>query len=238
MGALQELLVVQERDTAADRLRHRRQHHPARSALEGIVNRIVEVEARQAEVEARRAEAAGRQEAFENEAATAAVRIKEIDKRMYSGTVSASKDLQAMAAEIEGLSSRRSHLEDRALEVMEELEPIEAEAATLRAERDALDFEAARHRAELVEAELAIDAELDREREAREAAAAGIPADLLATYDRLRAKLGGVGAAQLHGSSCSGCHLVLPATELDRIRKASVDELVFCDQCGRILVHR
>ena len=56
------------------------------------------------------------------------------------------------------------------------------------------------------------------------------------TYERLRAKLGGVGAARLVGPRCSGCHLTLPATELDRLRKGSPDALVFCDQCGRILI--
>ncbi|MDQ1445435.1 MAG: C4-type zinc ribbon domain, partial [Acidimicrobiaceae bacterium] len=44
------------------------------------------------------------------------------------------------------------------------------------------------------------------------------------------------GAAKLVGSNCSGCHLSLPATELDRIRHGSPDQVVFCDQCGRILV--
>ena len=66
--------------------------------------------------------------------------------------------------------------------------------------------------------------------------AAGIPDDLHATYDRLRAKLGGIGAAKLVGGSCSGCHLTLPAQERARIKAAPPDELVFCDQCGRILV--
>jgi hypothetical protein len=36
--------------------------------------------------------------------------------------------------------------------------------------------------------------------------------------------------------SCSGCHLTLPAMEVDRIRKAPADEVITCDQCGRILV--
>jgi predicted nucleic acid-binding Zn-ribbon protein len=63
-----------------------------------------------------------------------------------------------------------------------------------------------------------------------------LPADLAATYERLRSQLGGIGAAKLVGSSCGGCHLALPATELDRIRHAAPDALVYCDQCGRILV--
>ena len=37
-------------------------------------------------------------------------------------------------------------------------------------------------------------------------------------------------------TSCSGCHLTLPATEIDRIKKAPPDAFFTCDQCGRILV--
>ena len=44
------------------------------------------------------------------------------------------------------------------------------------------------------------------------------------------------GAARLVGGSCSGCHLVLPSMEVDRIRKAPPDAVITCDQCGRILV--
>jgi len=66
--------------------------------------------------------------------------------------------------------------------------------------------------------------------------AAQVPAELLARYERLRAKLAGTGAARLVGESCGGCHLTLPAMEVDRIRRAPPDEVLTCDQCGRILV--
>jgi uncharacterized protein len=85
-------------------------------------------------------------------------------------------------------------------------------------------------------AETEIDAEIEQVTAQRAEAVAGIPADLLAAYERLRTRLGGVGAARLVGSRCGGCHLTLPATELDRLRRGGPDALVFCDQCGRILV--
>ena len=68
------------------------------------------------------------------------------------------------------------------------------------------------------------------------AAAAGVPPELLARYEALRAKLGGTGAARVVGGSCGGCHLVLPSMEVDRIKKAPPDAVITCDQCGRILV--
>src|SRR5438445_123736 len=88
----------------------------------------------------------------------------------------------------------------------------------------------------LAEATEAIDAELAGELDARAIAAKAVPPDLLEQYERLRARLGGIGAARLVGNSCGGCHLTLPATELDRIRHLPPDAVALCDQCGRILV--
>ena len=86
------------------------------------------------------------------------------------------------------------------------------------------------------EATRTIDAELAAEVEARTAAAEAVPPDLVSQYERLRTKLGGIGAARLVGNTCGGCHLALPATELDRIRHQPDDAVTLCDQCGRILV--
>ncbi|HEX9969733.1 MAG TPA: C4-type zinc ribbon domain-containing protein [Acidimicrobiales bacterium] len=228
---------MQDRDTAVDQLEHRKAHLPERAELSVVEARIAEIEAALSDAGARRDVVAQRQERLEQETGHVESRIAEIEKRMYSGIVSASRELQAMAAEVEALKARRSSLEDDVLAAMEEAEPLDEERSGLLAQRAALDADAERLRAAIAEAEVAIDADLAVEREARAAAQADVPVDLLATYEKLRAKLGGVGAARLVGSSCSGCHLTLPATELDRIKRASVDALVFCDQCGRILVH-
>jgi predicted nucleic acid-binding Zn-ribbon protein len=237
MGALETLLAVQEVDTAIDQLEHRRVALAERAALTAAQGRRADVDARVAEVQARRDEIGGRQARLEEEVARTEARIVEVDKVLYSGTVSASRELQAMAEEVESLKARRSSLEDDVLLTMEEAEPVDAELAALAVEREQETAEIARLEAAIAAAETEIDAELGERRGERTAVASSVPDELLATYERLRAKLGGVGAARLVGPSCSGCHLTLPATELDRIKREPPDSLVFCDQCGRILVH-
>ena len=96
--------------------------------------------------------------------------------------------------------------------------------------------ESAELRAAIANAESDIDAELATEEAARASAVASIPPDLLSLYENLRTRLDGIGAARLVRGSCSGCHLALPATEVDRIKRVPADEIVRCDQCGRILV--
>ncbi|MDR3202861.1 MAG: C4-type zinc ribbon domain-containing protein, partial [Bifidobacteriaceae bacterium] len=53
---------------------------------------------------------------------------------------------------------------------------------------------------------------------------------------RLRASRGGVGAAALRGATCGGCRLELNPHDLQAIRVAAEDEVVRCEECGRILV--
>lgn len=235
-SSLQTLLSVQEHDTTLDQLRHRRATLPERAHLAAVEQRIAEVGARLVDARARQAEVAGRQSALEGEIETAEQRIGEIEKRLYGGTVSASRELTAMSEEVDHLKARRSDFEDRVLEVMEEREPVDAEVAQLEADLVALDQEKAAAEAAVAVAEAAVTAEIEAVAAERAGVAEAVPAELTATYERLREKLGGIGAAKLVGSSCSGCHLALPATELDRIRRAGPDDVVFCDQCGRILV--
>lgn len=236
MTTFDALLEVQGHDTAVDRLHHRRAHLPEREELTGVERHIAGVRGQLAEVQARRDKVLERQASLESAISAAGGRIKEIEGRLYSGQVSATRDILAMQGEVDSLKARRSSLEDDLLASMEEDEPLAAQVAAFEAEEARLDAAAARLRDVIADAEREIDAEIAVELEARAADAAGVPESLIATYERLRTKLGGVGAARLVGPSCSGCHLTLPVQEVARIKREPPDALILCDQCGRILV--
>lgn len=81
-----------------------------------------------------------------------------------------------------------------------------------------------------------IDRELADQSTRREAVATEIPAQLLASYDKLRAGHGGVGAAELRNRRCTGCQLEVNAADLRTFAAAADDEVLRCEECGRILV--
>ena len=227
---------MQEHDTAVDRLRHRRATLPELTELAGVEEALAALAQGRVEASERRDEVARRQRALEDDLASTEAKISEIEQRMYSGVVSAPRELQAMQADVESLRRRRSTLEDGVLEAMAEREPLDEEVSELDREQERLDQEGVRLRAAIAETQAGIDAELAAEELRRGEAADGLPADLVARYERLRARLDGIGAAPLVGGRCGGCHLSLPATEVDRIRREPPDVLITCDQCGRILV--
>lgn len=227
---------MQEHDTALDRLRHRRLTLPQRTDLAQLEDDVAALERRLAEVAEQRDGVARRQKRLEDELASVEAKIAEIEKRLYSGAITVPRELQAIQGEVESLRRRRSDLEDAVLEAMGEREPLDDEVSRLEAERAQADADGGGLRAAIAEAEAAIDAEMANEREARQTAAATLPAELSTLYEQLRSKLGGVGAARLVNGRCSGCHLALPATELDHIRREPPDAVIRCDQCGRLLV--
>lgn len=230
------LLSVQDLDTLLDQHHRRRAGLQERAELAAIDARLASAGERRAAAAARRYQVTARQEALERQLSAAETRRAEINRRLYGGTVSATRDLQAMAAEVETLTTRASGLEDLVYQVMEEGEPFDAEVAGIDRELQHVLGLRAEVEGRLVAAEAGIDADIGQVTGQRAEAVARVPADLLEVYERLRARLGGVGAARLVGPRCSGCHLTLPATELDRLRRGAPDALVFCDQCGRILI--
>ncbi len=236
MGPFDVLLRVQEHDTTIDQLRHRRAALPERAALTRVEDDLVVLGRKRADVATRRDEVAGRQRRLEDELATVEAKVKETEARLYSGAVTIPRELQAMQADVESLRRRCSTLEDAVLEAMTEREPLDEEVAGIDARRSELDGEGARLRVAIAEAEAAIDSELAAAGDARGGEAAGLPPEVARLYESLRTRLGGVGAARLVNGRCAGCHLALPATELDRIRREPPDALIRCDQCGRILV--
>lgn len=236
MDGAHVLLIVQARDTELDQLRFRRAHLPARVGLDAVLSEQSGVEAEGSLVSAERDQLAARQAELESDLGHTEKRLGDLDRQMRSGSITASRDLLAMAEQVASMKRRQSDIEDSEIEVLEMLEPLEARIADLQHQWARLEAEAVGLRAELAEAEVAVADEIQAVSAARDAAATSVDGPLLAAYERLRTRLGGVGAAPLVGTSCGGCHLVLSASELDRVRRAEPDEVVTCEQCGRILV--
>jgi uncharacterized protein len=162
---------------------------------------------------------------------------RERDQKMIdAGSISDPKALQRMLGELESLHRRISDLEDVEIEVMERLEAAQTaleahtvELAKLDREVEALGHTRAHKARELDEQVAAVAAE-------RKTTASGVPADLLALYEKLREQKGGTGAAALRRRECSGCRLSLNPSDLAIIAAAPTDDVIRCEECSRILV--
>ena len=68
---------------------------------------------------------------LEDEAASTAAKVGEVEAAMYSGSITSPRELQAMQSEVEQLRRHQRALEDRELELMESQESIDAELGGL-----------------------------------------------------------------------------------------------------------
>ena len=233
---LDDLLAVQEHDSAIDRLRARRERLPERQALVERQRNLATVEAKVADVEGQRDDVSRDERHLDDNVTAIETRIKEVEEELYSGRTSNPRELQALQADIEMLRRQRSALEDQELDAMERREGLDHDVAQLDEELSAVRSDVAELTKAIAEQETQIDVHLAEEEEARAAAAATVSSSLLELYESIRARNGGIGAARLVSGTCQGCHLALSAVEVDRIKKLAADEVVRCDPCGAILV--
>jgi predicted nucleic acid-binding Zn-ribbon protein len=229
------LLDVQAHDTKLAQLAHRQRTLPEHEQVQQLTSRLAAV--RDELVVARTAATDVGRELIKAEGDVEQVRqrAKRDQARLDSGQGSA-KDLTAIQHELLALAQRQSVLEDVELEVMERQEAAEAAVAAVTAEQERLAAELEAAQARLDQATAGIREESQKQEQARASAASGLPDDLVALYERVRRNAGGVGAARLYQRRCEGCRLELPPSDINRIRAAAENEVVRCEECGRILV--
>ncbi|GHH64857.1 hypothetical protein GCM10017673_08260 [Streptosporangium violaceochromogenes] len=234
-AAQKRLLDLAELDSAADRLAHRRRTLPELAEADELSTRVARLATQVITAETEAADLAREQAKAEADVDSVRVRAERDQKRLDSGQVSSPRDLAGLQSEIASLGRRQSDLEEVVLEIMERRETADAQISRLVAERDELATarDAAESRRDAVLAE--IDKESAEVKGRRAEVVSDIPADLLALYGKLREQFG-VGAAMLQGTRCLGCRTSLSIAEINRIKAASHDEVVRCEECRRILV--
>ena len=231
-----KLLDVQALDSRLDVLRHRAATLPENAELRRLSAEIAELRASEGTLRTEVDDLTREQRRADADVEQVKARRVRDQQRLDSGAVRNPKDLERLQHELTSLDRRISELEDAELEVMERLETAQTALTDVRARVQQV---AAQGR-ELTAARDRKAAEVQSEAEAvtaeRGEAVAGVPADLLALYEQQRAQKDGVGAAHLRGRRCEGCSLQLDSAELAAIAAQRSDEVVRCEECGRILV--
>jgi predicted nucleic acid-binding Zn-ribbon protein len=229
------LLDVQALDTRLNQIDHRRRNLPEHAQLaeaqrraDSVRDQLIAAQPEAGDITRELAKAEADVELVRQRAARN-------QSRLDAGAGSA-KDMQALQHELESLARRQSDLEDVELEVMERSELAQATVARLDAEQREVTEAVEKLRQARDAAVSELDAEAERVRAEREEIASGLDQGLMALYEKVREASGGVGAAALKGGRCEGCRLQLTPIDLNRIRAASPDEIVRCEECRRILV--
>ncbi len=220
--------------------------HDTDQALDSVKFRLDEItsalkephdlrRAKRAQADSEAALAACRRAGQECEQAqqAAAAKLARVESHLYSGEMRNPKELEG--AEMDLKQSRRQlrEAEDALLAAQiacEEAEATHASNAQKVQELGAIWEE--KQRVLLAERDK-LQAVLPGLEARRASARRGVPETLLALYDQLRVRRGGKAVAPIDGDACGECRVAVPPSKLESALYG--EELVYCDNCGRLI---
>ncbi len=148
-----------------------------------------------------------------------------------------SNDLyKACLLEIEKAKADKSVVEDEILQLMED---IDKEIVNLKKYETETKQQEENINKEIKEMDASIAKakdEISVLQKDRDEFAKNIPANILSQYERIRENRNGQGLALIEGDSCGGCNMVLRPQLIVQATKCK--ELVYCDNCSRILFNK
>lgn len=174
-----------------------------------------------------------KQKDLELQADTLKQKISRSEERLYSGSIRNPKELSDRQAEVASLKRRLDQTEERLLETMiarEEAVEAEAKARESRAQAEA---EWGADQGDLVDEREALRQRLAEIEVAEDDLLAQIPKRALKIYRDLRRTKGKRAVVALQGYTCTGCWTESPPALL---KPSHPGELMFCDNCGRLLL--
>jgi len=230
------LFAVQDEDVARGQLEHRQSHLPERTALDEAEatrqDTVTEVE----RIGLERLDHSRRQKRYEGEVVAVEARLADLDGKLYGGAITSPKEATSLQDEMIRLRKRQDDLEGQVLEIMELIEPLDAELLALAAAGESQDAIVVAARTLLDETEAAIVDDLAASAERRSAAVAEVPDEVFARYEKGRSFFGSSAVVRFSGSDCSGCPYSMPAVEADRVKSMEAGTLTDCSECGRLVV--
>jgi uncharacterized protein len=158
-------------------------------------------------------------------------RLRTREKELMSGRIRNPTELLQMSEEVKHMKERFAEEEDAEMKLMED-----ADAADEAVRNATADLERARRQSASEEPGLKKElkkwsAELAQAESERDALWEQVPRAAQAAYSRMRVQ---PGVAQVINGQCSACHVTVTSSGMQKLRAG--DELVHCENCGRILV--
>jgi predicted nucleic acid-binding Zn-ribbon protein len=149
------------------------------------------------------------------------------------GQIKTARELNAQQRELE--TTRRmvqtrtgeiTKLQDAVTKTEAQIAKMEKSLLSLRAAADA-------EKARLAEEEKTLTESIAKSRKIRAKLVKDIDREVLATYERIRGRLGGLAFVAAHRERCTACKMVIPHIMYTRLLKGR--EIPACESCGRLL---
>lgn len=228
-----QLLELQASDTRIQQLDHKARSVPEIALIAGLAKEAEAVRQQLATESGAIEDARLELSRVESDVAVVEARInRDVERLTASSSV---KDVAGLESELASLRKRRDDLEEIELTVMEKLDELEAIAAVTRERNDEFANTIAAAEAERDAALATLTSERSAAVANRASIVEKLPVDLVALYERQRARYG-LGASMLRGGVSGASGVRLNENDLVAIRAAAPDDVVLCPDSQAILV--
>lgn len=161
-------------------------------------------------------------------------KIRNTGELLYSGAVKSPREMQDMQLEVASLTRRNGDLETRSLETMMAIEEAESRLADAQEVLAEVTGRRGDARQQLILEKDALMKSLPELESRRQGALKEIQPALQRRYEALKPRKGGQPVARMEGNTCTLCGVAQNITAEREVRQGR--KLVFCGNCGRILV--
>ncbi|MFT8395053.1 zinc ribbon domain-containing protein [Propionibacterium sp.] len=234
--AQRRLLDIAALDTKQLHLNHQAAHLPENEGLSALQKTRLGLSEKVTATETRRDDAQRLLDRAEEDLAPVKQRLERNQKRADDGVVSEQRALASLLAEIDHLKGRMEDLEEAELEAMQQVEDEGKQYDAFVAQRTDIENSMRKLLSQREDTKARITRQAEEIARQRTQVVADVPADLFKEYEKIRAQTGSTGAAGIRAKRCGGCGMEIDVADLRRFTTASPDEVLYCEECGRILV--
>lgn len=158
------------------------------------------------------------------------------EERLYSGQVKNPKEMQDIQNEVASLKKRNAQLEDQALELLMSVEEAEQTLSDAQTQLEHIQTQSNSQHQGLITEQTNLQATVKQKIGERETVLTRVTAPNQEIYKALRAKKANRPVSLLQGDSCSTCGVEQTMEIVNSARRS--ENLVYCENCGRILTTR
>jgi len=230
--ALMKLLAAQKNDLKIDELDRNRNEYPRQR--DSLLKEISDIETALENTETEITEKEKNKLLIENDIKAERDALVKKDGRLL--VTKTNKEYTAVQHEIVSARERIDALETEDLELMTSLDELAARKEELVKQIEEIKASNTEKAKEIQEKFDSIESDIKKLEKTTERALKGIDSRTVNIYKRLRKGKNGLAVSTVNPvkQSCQGCHRRLPPQKIQEIRKNK--EIIFCENCGRILV--
>ncbi|RLB26794.1 MAG: hypothetical protein DRG71_01315 [Deltaproteobacteria bacterium] len=223
------LIALQNCDRRIEETSKKRDECPIRMA--SLDNEVRKAEASMNELEEKLEAVKKERRQVERDIEDLEARKKKSQAKLSS--VSTNKEYRAALKEIEELDRNRSLFEDKALELMEQVEQLEDEIGAAAKGLEELKKRTEADKRAIQQEMKNLDECLDDLVKEREQLCAKVDRELLSRYNMLRERRGGLAVSPVISGVCQTCHMGIPPQKFNELIRG--DSLMSCPNCQRII---